>query len=525
MFNSRRVQRVQEPEYEALPETPFDDWARSADPMEDLARQVEQDLNAHARSGHAQLSAVEAIAAELEASIAAEHPKATRGRVARTYDPWDDEALSALPGEMAFQEAEPERVEEGVLPVHPEDAARESRRRKRVLLAASAAVAIGLAVTGGWWLVRDGVGPLSGEPTLVQAPTAPWKIVPEKGDAIDEPVEGAAVFDQVQGVPAKKEERLVTREEQVPALPGVTPQVSRVILPDGQAVETEAPEAISPADAGPRRVRTVLVKPNGDIIETPQKPVALPAPTDLAPPAPTTDAIAALADGETPVQSVDEEGSAAGLPPIPSADQSTVAEPPPATVDAPMPVAVAETPTVPAVADAAPADALPDAQPAGQDAISAEALLPPSPDAAAPKPKPAAAARVSHDGPLDLAATAAGPAPEPAPIKREVAAVSPDPATIAVPDAPVTSAPAPAGRAYVQVSSQRSEAAALSAFQAMQRKYPRLLGGLSPDIQKADLGSKGVYYRARVPAASRDVAATLCEQLRAAGGDCVIARK
>ncbi len=77
----------------------------------------------------------------------------------------------------------------------------------------------------------------------------------------------------------------------------------------------------------------------------------------------------------------------------------------------------------------------------------------------------------------------------------------------------------------MQVSSQRSEAAALSAFQAMQRKFPGVLGGLSPDIQKADLGAKGIYYRARVPAASRDAAANLCEKLRAAGGDCVIARK
>ncbi len=96
-----------------------------------------------------------------------------------------------------------------------------------------------------------------------------------------------------------------------------------------------------------------------------------------------------------------------------------------------------------------------------------------------------------------------------------------------VPDAPAptTTAPAPAGGAYVQVSSQRSEAAAISAFQAMQKKFPSVLGGFSPDIQKADLGAKGIYYRARVPASSRDAAANLCQKLRAAGGDCVIAKK
>jgi cell division protein FtsN len=57
----------------------------------------------------------------------------------------------------------------------------------------------------------------------------------------------------------------------------------------------------------------------------------------------------------------------------------------------------------------------------------------------------------------------------------------------------------------------------------MQRKFPGILGGQEPNIVRADLGAKGVYYRARVgPMATRDQAVSLCESLRAGGGDCIV---
>ena len=41
--------------------------------------------------------------------------------------------------------------------------------------------------------------------------------------------------------------------------------------------------------------------------------------------------------------------------------------------------------------------------------------------------------------------------------------------------------------------------------------------------QRADLGSKGVYYRAMVgPFGSREEAVQLCSSLKQAGGDCVV---
>jgi len=82
---------------------------------------------------------------------------------------------------------------------------------------------------------------------------------------------------------------------------------------------------------------------------------------------------------------------------------------------------------------------------------------------------------------------------------------------------------APAGGYTVQVSSQRSEEEAQSSFRDLQVKYPDLLSGRAPIIRRADLGAKGIYYRAMVgPFASADQATELCSNLKAAGGSCLV---
>jgi len=77
----------------------------------------------------------------------------------------------------------------------------------------------------------------------------------------------------------------------------------------------------------------------------------------------------------------------------------------------------------------------------------------------------------------------------------------------------------------VQVASQRSEADAQASYKALQTKYPSVLGSHSPLIKRADLGEKGVYYRAMVgPFGSSDEASQFCGNLKSAGGQCVIQR-
>ena len=178
------------------------------------------------------------------------------------------------------------------------------------------------------------------------------------------------------------------------------------------------------------------------------------------------------------------------------------------------------------VADAAPSSmssAVAPARSAPAPAPRAAAAPPrPAPDTTAeaeesaptrPAPQPRQAA--SNSTPLSLNPNAAPSRAAPAPAApARTAAV-----------APQASAPASTGGAgsYVQVSSQRSEGEAQSAFRSLQAKFPDQLGGRQPSIHKADLGAKGTYYRAMVgPFASASEASQLCASLKAAGGQCLV---
>jgi len=72
---------------------------------------------------------------------------------------------------------------------------------------------------------------------------------------------------------------------------------------------------------------------------------------------------------------------------------------------------------------------------------------------------------------------------------------------------------------YVAVlSSQKSRMDALKAFADLQQKYGDVLSSKTPDVQEANLGDKGIWYRAVVgPPVSRDAASGICSQLKAAG--------
>jgi hypothetical protein len=85
---------------------------------------------------------------------------------------------------------------------------------------------------------------------------------------------------------------------------------------------------------------------------------------------------------------------------------------------------------------------------------------------------------------------------------------------------------APVGTHVVQIASQRSEAEAQASFRILQAKYPGVLGGLQPIIQRVDLGgTRGTHFRAQVgPFASAEQANEVCSNLKAAGGQCFVRR-
>jgi hypothetical protein len=199
------------------------------------------------------------------------------------------------------------------------------------------------------------------------------------------------------------------------------------------------------------------------------------------------------------------------------------ANPPPlaSVTTAPPPPTAAQTGTMPnneprkiktlsVKGDAADAGVPAGAPPPAKPAAAARAQA--TPATAAPQRNPSSA-NASANAPLSLSPQG-GQQPDPAPTR--LAATAP---------ASVPAAPAAGGGYVVQVSSQKNEADALSSYRVLQGKFPAVLGSRSASVRRADLGDKGVVYRAVVgPFGSSDEASQFCGNLKTAGGQCVILR-
>ncbi len=318
------------------------------------------------------------------------------------------------------------------------------------------AIALGGALAFAYKQSGGGIG--SEQPPLVTADSRPVKELPDDPGGKEFPHKNKLIYDRLQNGDEPESERIVPRQEDVavPALPAapsetaglptpvattdlVTPQTTQAV--DGSGAPGAAPMAVAAADdadGGPRRVKTLKVRPDGSV----EDPAGAPAAAAEEGAQPAT-AQASAADGET-----------AALP---------AAMPVPAAAAAPAPVAA---------------------------------------PAAAPKPQQVAAI-------------------QPAPVKPK----APKPA-VAQASATPQAAPAAANTKYVvQVGSKKNQTEALASFADMQQKYPTLLANYRPMVQKADLGTKGTWYRLRIgPIADKTAAAKLCSQLKAQGlPDCLVA--
>jgi hypothetical protein len=158
---------------------------------------------------------------------------------------------------------------------------------------------------------------------------------------------------------------------------------------------------------------------------------------------------------------------------------------------------------------------------ADQQAAPAPQSAPARPQTVArPAPRPAAAPQ-GGNAPLSIVPggggdTAAPPRTRTAAVPRQAAQ---EPTPSAAPSAGA------GGPYYVQVSSQRSEAEAQSAYRDLQAKFPSQLGGHAPAVRQVNLGDKGTFYRTLVgPYASMEQAAQMCSNLKAAGGSCLVQR-
>ncbi|MBW8321887.1 MAG: SPOR domain-containing protein [Rhizobium sp.] len=379
------------------------------------------------------------------------------------------------------------------IPMQPKGLSRFGSRG--LLMAGTAAVVVLLGGGALYAWLSGGASSVisSGEPPVITADKDPVKIVPENPGGKSVPNQDKAVYDRVAGATVEdpKQESLISSSEepvdvvQKTLIPETLPLEGEAeaqalgtpvgdtedprLLPDQAGTEQAPGASTEPATITPRKVRTMIVRPDGTL-------VAQEAPEPL-PSAPTLEAPAAGAPG----------GSAAAptsATPALAAPSTTLATTP-ATTDL-SPPAEAGTP-----------GPVPMARPASPAETAATPALAPS--APAPAPEPVAAA------------PAAETAPAPAPL-----AAAPQPAA-------AQPAPAPGGY-FIQVASLPSQAEAEKSYSNISGKFGSVVGGRAHEIKRAEIAGKGTYYRVRISAGTKAEAQALCERYKAAGGSCLVTK-
>ena len=82
------------------------------------------------------------------------------------------------------------------------------------------------------------------------------------------------------------------------------------------------------------------------------------------------------------------------------------------------------------------------------------------------------------------------------------------------------------GRFVAQLAALQSEAATEAAWRRYASRAPDLFRDARLDIERADLGQRGVYYRVRAGYfADRANATRFCERIRQMGQDCIVAAR
>jgi hypothetical protein len=414
-------------------------------------------------------------------------------------DYFDDEPPFAAANDAFFEELPAGENYEMVpgygdeeLPPYPDEdlSAYEPKRSRRGPMAIAALLVI--AVVGGAAVVMLRSGTIEGDPPVITADATPTKVTPDSAGASEADGQSKLIYDRVDpGTEVADSQLVITGDQAIADIPPIpddtTSEVSRVILGGGPGFDSgEESDPSAPIDLtdgmgttiassgstdsepiGPKKVRTVVVRPDGTIVSS--------------------------------------EATSPG-------DQPAIADLPPAS----------ETPPAPAAED----------NPLLSDDFGVEAIDNPTPDTPAPDTP-------ARDNPIANPESVSVPdIPQPpsasAPTPRAPAASSPTiVATTGASNGPIDVTPGSGSQAtaargggfMIQVSSQRSEEVALATFQELQRRYPGVLGDRQPDIQRADLGERGVYYRVRVGYPTRDEAVRMCENLKASGGDCLLATR
>jgi hypothetical protein len=370
---------------------------------------------------------------------------------------------------------------------------------------------------------------------VIAADKEPVKVVPENPGGKTVPNQDKAVYDRVAGSAEEPKQKALVSSDEAPvdvvqrtltpeALPeddenaGANDQITPTavgetedprLLPNQAGADNSSASDADKASVSPRKVRTMIVKPDGTLVAR-DEPAPADQPVQPAQPAQSAQATSpaqpALAAPSTP-----SAQPAPSMPPVGGKAASFPTSAEVASVDA---------------RSAAPVETAP-AQPSAVGNADAQAANPAPVDAPA---RPVKTSAITDTAPVPIARPAEQPVNVVGTVteKGNVRPPAQQPKTTQVATAaPVAAQPqqaASAGGYGIQIASLPSEDEANKSFASLSKKFASVLAGRSHEIRKADIAGKGTFYRVRIPAGSKDEAAALCEQYRAAGGTCLISK-
>ncbi|RWB56186.1 SPOR domain-containing protein [Mesorhizobium sp.] len=415
------------------------------------------------------------------------------------YDPELDEAMT-VPG-LAEREA--------------------AKPRSRSMMVAALVGAVVIAGGLGALAFSFGGKGSSEAPVIVKADNSPIKVKPENPGGAVVPNQDSKVYDAVaKGGAAKPAEpvqqKLVTNIEEPIDVASKEPPQSRIVdlSPDDTDAASGADAAANPEAAapGPDAVASGPDAAAPSSAQSTAQPAA-PAPksedriaqvlqeADKG----TGNDVVAVAPRKVKTMMVKPDGSlVAHEDPAPAAPKVAATEP---ADPAPQHVAPAGQGDAQATGTVTPATD----QTAGQG-DQTEVVKPATPNAA---PKTEAKAQ-SANTPAKVPVAPPRPSDQPVDIVGEV---KPDQVASIDP-----AAAAGSGSWSMQIASQPTVESAQSTYQDLQRRYGSVLSGRKANIVKAEIAGKGTFYRVRVPAQSRNDAINLCTSYKAAGGTCFVSR-
>lgn len=324
-----------------------------------------------------------------------------------------------------------------------------------------ATLLLAVAAVGLYTVLGLGTSTPDGPAPLVAADTTPTKEVPQQPET---DASQSVVFNEIAGGNTGADEQIVSRDQS-----------------DVDAVTQVAATDANEEGLVNRKVRTVTVRPDGTIVS----------------------------GGDSLAGSSMLPVDRPSVPDVPGADFSTpelIANAPATTSTTSLPEPTAST--TPTVTPVVPGSTVPVVDLTGAPVAGKTAPVPMvRPSSFAPQAAATTAPTSSTPQATNLTALPAStlPATETDAAQPQTAVVTP------------TGSTAPA---YVQLSSQRSEEAARQSAQSIASRFGSLFGGASLEVQRVDLGERGIFYRVRVPADSIQSANTICSSVKANGGDC-----